>query len=272
MKKYLGIIPQIFVFLAILVLWISPDRGLWVLVVFYWVLYPMVIWALLDITVILVRRYFKNELSGKLKLVIATVNIAFYISFACIRVPMFNCDEHKMETKYVSIDNELENLSSYLSNHLKDGSNIMLEFNSRGVDRFFITESSDCDHRAGYYGDKLNAQRIDSLYRLAGLDSVAFEHVRKTLDEIGCISVDTHFPDYCDFGYRRIGFGMYSFRLLTGNDPKEAMNKFIEDSECIPYDDKCLFLYGGGATGPIGWSYKTKRKYMESRHWEEIYR
>ena len=271
MKGYIGLIPLIFVFLAILMLWISPDMGLWVLLSVSWGLIAIMIWALIVIIKTIDRQEYKNELSGKLKLGLAAANLAFIILFFLIRVPMFKCDEHKMENKYESINNELENLSSYLNDHLKDGRNILLEFNSRGVDMFFVADTSDYYHRVGYYDDELNTQRIDSLCLLAGLDSEAFEHIRKALKDMGCISVNTHFPDYCDFGYKRVNLAKYSFRLLTDYASKETMNKFIEDAECIPYDDKCLFLYGGGATGPIGWSYKTKRKYMESRHWKEIY-
>ena len=176
-----------------------------------------------------------------------------------------------METKYESINNELENLSSYLNDHLKDGKNILLRFDSKGVNMFYVADSSDYYSRVGYYRDELNAQRIDSLCRLAGLDIEAFEHIRKTLKDIGCISANTHFPDYCDFGYKRVNLVTYSFRLLTDYAPKETMNRFIEDEECIPYDDKCLFLFQGGVAGPQAWDYEVKRRYMESRHWEEIY-
>lgn len=270
MKRYLGIIPLFFVFLAILTLWIWPDMGFWALIAVSPLLIIMVICALVAIIRTLARGEFKNEFSGKLKLALAAVNLVLIISFPLIRVPMYRCDEHKMETKYEAIRNDLGNLSSYLSNHLKDGRNILLEFNGRDVEMFFVADSSDHYHRVGYYDDNLNAQRIDSLCRLAGLDSQAFEHIRKTLKDIGCISIETHFPDYCDFGYKRAGFGMYSFRLLTDNDPKGTMQKFIEDVECIPYDDKCLFLFQGGAVGPLGWNNETKVAYMESRHWKGI--
>lgn len=87
MKRYIGIIPLFFVFLATLMLWIRPLIGLVVL----WAAFPvwivMVIWALVVVIGLSDSGECKNELSGKMKLWLAVVNLAFILSFFLIRVP-----------------------------------------------------------------------------------------------------------------------------------------------------------------------------------------
>lgn len=88
MKRYLGIIPLVIVFLSILALWLSPAVGLLTLLAVSLVLIVMVIWAI----AVIIERYdsgeHKNELSGKLKLWLANFDLAFFLSFFLIRVPM----------------------------------------------------------------------------------------------------------------------------------------------------------------------------------------
>lgn len=265
MKRYIGIIPVFFIFLANLALWIWPDIGMLILLLFFYVSAAMLVWSCVVIFRTIYRREFRNGLPGKLILWLAAVNLALFISFFYIRVPMYRCDEYKMEAKYESINNELENLSSYLRDHLNDGKNIDLEFNWRGVDMRFAADSSGY-RRWIHYDDKMNTHELDSLSRLVGLDNEALRQIRKALKEIGCISVSTNFPEYCEFGYRRVGMAKYSFILLTEYASRETLNEFIEDPRFIPYDDKCLFLFSGGAIGSQAWDRETKREYMESRH------
>ena len=91
---------------------------------------------------------------------------------------MYKCDAYKMAKKYERIKDELESFTSYLNNQLER--NIVLEFNRTGVEMFFV------DGEGGYYKKDLNAERIDSLCQLAGLDKKAFNYIRKELKNIGC--------------------------------------------------------------------------------------
>lgn len=254
MKKYIDIVPLFLIFLASPVLWIFTND---VLIFFpFWVLplTAIIIWAIFVIINLFSRCEYKNIL-GKIKLGLAVMDIVLFMSFILIRIPMFKCDAYKMAEKYEEIKYELERFTSYLDNQLER--RILLEFNTIGVDMIVVEDAGV------YYKKDLNAERIDSLCQLAGIDKKAFNYIRKELKNIDCISIDTIFSDACTFGYKRVLFGMYSFVLLTNDDREETMKVLSDDILYIPYDDKCLFLYEGGAFGPLGWSEKERTDVIE---------
>lgn len=258
MKKYIGIIPLFLTFLACLVLWIFTQEGM----VFFpfWIIPFMIIiiWGIIVAIKTISRGEYKKTLPGKIKLGLAVLNTALIITFNLIRFPMYNCDAYKMAKKYERIKDELESFTSYLNNQLER--NIVLEFNRTGVEMFFVNGEDEC----GYYKEDLNAERIDSLCQLAGIDKKAFNYIRKELKNIGCISINTYFPESCHYGYKRVLFGMYSFMFLT-DDASEKYIKVHSDDPCyIPYDDKCLFQYEGGAFDRLlGWSKQEKAEALE---------
>ena len=256
MKKYIGIIPLFLTFLASLVLWIFTHEGM----IFFpfWILPLMVIiiWGIFVAIKTISRGEYKKTLPGKIKLGLAVLNTALIISFILIRFPMYKCDAYKMAKKYERIKDELESFTSYLNNQLER--NIVLEFNRTGVEMFFV------DGEGGYYKKDLNAERIDSLCQLAGLDKKAFNYIRKELKNIGCISIHTCFPEACEYGYKRVLFGMYSFIFLTDDASEKCIKELSDDPLYIPYDDKCLFQYMGGAFDRLlGWREQEKAEALE---------
>ena len=199
---------------------------------------------------------YKKNLQGKIKLSLAILDIVLILSFILIRIPMVNCDVYKMAKKYEEIKYELESFTSYLDNHLERG--ILLEFNQIGVEKIVVKDAGV------YYKEDLNAERIDSLCQLAGIDKKVFKYIKKELKNIDCISVNTLFSDACEIGYKRFLFGKYSFVLLTDDIRGETMKILSNDILYIPYDDKCLFKYEGGAfDSQLGWSEGEKAEALE---------
>ena len=256
MKKYIGIIPLFLTFLASLVLWIFTHEGMSFFPFWLIPLMVIIIWGIFVAIKTISRGEYKKTLPGKIKLGLAVLNTALIISFILIRFPMYKCDAYKMAKKYERIKDELESFTSYLNNQLER--NIVLEFNRTGVEMFFV------DGEGGYYKKDLNAERIDSLCQLAGIDKKAFNYIRKELKNIGCIGIRTYFPDACCFCYKRVLSRMYSFMFLTDDASEKCIKELSDDPLYIPYDDKCLFQYMGGAFDRLlGWREQEKADALE---------
>lgn len=97
------------------------------------------------------------------------------------------------------------------------------------------------------------------------------ERLRKELKDHGCIGIDV--DNYTNWGYsrirfRRVGMGMYSFRLYDKPltiDQQDSINK---DYHLIVYNDSTVFEFGGGAFG--GDSFAGKKEFMKKLYNKEI--
>lgn len=57
---------------------------------------------------------------------------------------------------------------------------------------------------------------------------------------------------------------MYSFMFLTDDASEKCMKELSDDPLYIPYDDKCLFQYMGGAFDRLlGWREQEKADALE---------
>lgn len=93
------------------------------------------------------------------------------------------------------------------------------------------------------------------------------ERLRKELKDHGCIGIDV--DNYTNWGYsriwfRRVGMGMYSFRLYDKPLTIDQQDSINNDYHLIVYNDSTVFEYGGGAFG--GDSFVGKKEFMEKLH------
>lgn len=76
--------------------------------------------------------------------------------------------------------------------------------------------------------------------------------LRNHLDDVGCIGIEMdnyQLKDYTRFRFRRVGMGMYSFRLYDKPLTLEQQDS-INANEClIVYNDSTVFEFGGGVLG-----------------------
>lgn len=78
--------------------------------------------------------------------------------------------------------------------------------------------------------------------------------LQKRLKDIGCIGLDINRQshsgtEYSSVRFRRIGMGMYSFRLYDNALTRQERDS-LNNNEClIVYDDSTVFEFGGGAFG-----------------------
>lgn len=52
-------------------------------------------------------------------------------------------------------------------------------------------------------------------------------------------------------GFRRIGFGKYSYHIYRNPLTPDEMKQLNEDCSLVPYSSRVVFEYGAGAIGDI---------------------
>ena len=117
----------------------------------------------------------------------------------------------------------------------------------------------DPDEYASVYGPGNDTEKMKAV----GLDEEELKSIKRQLKSLRCISVDTHFPDYCDVGYKRVGFGQYSFRVYLNRMTEDQLHSALSDGQFIPYDDTMVLMYGGGAVGPQSFSQQEKLDFLK---------
>jgi len=84
------------------------------------------------------------------------------------------------------------------------------------------------------------------------LGEFEMKKLKEILDYLGCIGIDVNnYPDseYSTIRFRRIGMGMYSFRLYHHPLTRHQQDS-INANEClIVYNDSTVFEFGGGVFG-----------------------
>lgn len=93
------------------------------------------------------------------------------------------------------------------------------------------------------------------------------EKLKSELEDCGCIGIDINnysSPDYSTLRFRRIGMGMYSFRLYDHPLTQEQQDSLNANECLIVYNDSTVFEFGGGAFGVQ--YFVGKHEFMETRN------
>lgn len=175
------------------------------------------------------------------------------------------CDAEIMEQHYIKYGDRMEQIYIDLKNKLKSGCSVSIEFENGNVSIFHFSD--------GINEMELNwdpsQEKIDSLLCESGLDRSAFERLEQNLAEIGCISISTQ-PDSVgsySIGFRRIGMGMYYYRIYNKPLSLEDQKEVSHSNTSILYSPTVSFNYAGGAIGNqifIGKEEYLKNKYLKS--------
>ena len=99
------------------------------------------------------------------------------------------------------------------------------------------------------------------------LSEFEMKKLKERLDYLGCIGIDVNnYPnsEYSTIRFRRIGMGMYSFRLYHHPLTRQQQDS-INANEClIVYNDSTVFEFGGGVFGPQ--VFVGKDEFLKSRN------
>ena len=246
-------IPLIVIAIALLILYVDPWLGIWRLFMVWWLLLPMPI-----IAIIALIHSFKIGGTHKKAVVVfsGTIVLAF-VMFFVVRIPMYRCSPDSMADHYNKKGPKIEELVTFAQSALDDGQTMRLAFEHGKVSMFHTT--SKC-----HWGDADSLRT--SLMAEVGLDEDEFQFIKKELKRVRCISIDTSSPECCDIGYKRVGMGIYSYRVFYYPMNEEQRQEALSDLHFIPYNDRVVFMFGGGAAGPQVFPKEVKEAFMQKHN------
>ena len=160
------------------------------------------------------------------------------------------CDAFFMAKHYEKNKKEMDELAKYADRALDDSIYVHLEFEDGEVAMFHISSKGDSYIRQSW--DDEAVRRKDYLMSVVGLTPEEYEEISHRLDRMGCIGIakDTSHPNGKTVIYfRRVLMGMYSFILFDNPINQEEKDRFMKGGEYIPFSDRVIFQYGGGAFG-----------------------
>ena len=238
-------IPLIVFSIALLIIYIDPWLGLWSLLTVWWLLLPIFILAIIALI-----QSIKIGGAHEVAIIVFSSIIfwALFFLFAT-RIPSYKCNPDSMADHYNEKRPEIEELVTFTQSALDEGQTMYLEFEHGKVSMFHT--------KAEKHWDDADSLRT-SLMAEVGLDDDEYQFIKNKLKSIQCISINICSPDYCEIGYKRVGLGMYSYRVFYLPMDEEQRQEALSDLQLIPYNDRVVFVFGGGATGPQTFSKELK--------------
>lgn len=236
-KHLLHYIPIIIIAFFILINYADPYIGFWATLVSFWIIVPVLVWLVFALK----RSWVIGGIHRTVVFCAFGLEILALVMFFLIRVPAYKCNPDKMAAHYEKYRTDMEDLILNTESALNDGQQMRLEFEHGKVSMFHTSTEAHWD---------VDEELMSKIMSEVGLDNEEFNSIKGQLNSIHCISIDTHFPDYCDIGFKRVGMGMYSYRLYLNPMSDKVKNDALSDGHFIPYNETTLLMFGGGAVGP----------------------
>lgn len=259
-KKHINLIPMCF---ASWFVWLKIDDPFiadLLLVFGWWFVIPLIVWAI----IVFLRSLWKKCHLWKIYLIWGCAIIlligAYYLSPTRIGT---RCNPDIMAEHYDNNKSEIQDLIDYTSQSLDKEAQMQLEFEHGKISIFHVMGKNDSIWSCHW--DVHSKDRIDSLMQVVGLNHEELDNIRKRLKKQGCISIEINprLSDYVDIGFRRVDMGMYSYRIYNRPMNDEEKKEYLDDPMFIPYTDKVLLMYGGGAIGPQSFGEDIKKEFMK---------
>ena len=193
-------------------------------------------------------------------------NVLFFGASLIHESRIQQCDAFFMAKHYEKNKKEMDELAEYADRALDDSIYVHLEFEDGEVAIFHVSSKGN-SNIASYWNDEAE-QKKDSLMSVVGLTPEEYGNIRQRLDRIDCIGIkkDTSHPNGKTVIYfRRVLMGMYSFILFDNPINQEEKDRFMKGGEYIPFSDRVIFQYGGGAFGKQYFT-KDEREEFLSKH------
>lgn len=244
-KHWWRYIPFVIILGISLVYFYDPFMGSFILLMNWWLVLPILIWAI----IVFLQCWEIGGIHKKAILGFSVLNTLVLILLLAVRLPGSQCNPDEMVSHYEKNKVELEALISFTHSALDEGQEMYLEFEHGKVSLLYTSTYDHVD----------NAEKLKSV----GLDEEEFKSIKRQLKSLKCISIDTNFPDYCNIGYKRVGFGQYSYRIYLNPMNEEQRQNALTDGQLIPYNDTMVLMYGGGAVGPQSFSQQEKEDFLK---------
>lgn len=252
--KYLKLIPSLLITAVIASLWYDSFIFLLVIVFFFWLFVPIAIAALYF--TIKARRC--RNTYEKVTVALGLLNLLFLsvtIAWLCSNAP----SPERMAKHYDRHQDDIEQLEQYTRQSLDPGAYLHLEF-ERGKTSIFQAQ--------GKNGSLLSQDWYDnnSIMNAAGLTQEEFTEIHRLLRQADCIGITL--SSSCDddstavVDWRRKALGMYSYILFDRPATPKEDSLFLADPMYIPYTDRVILQYSGGAIGPQTFPFEEKESFL----------
>ncbi len=153
---------------------------------------------------------------------------------------LLDCNPDIMAKQYTEYETQMWNTVNNTRELLPDSSRLVIEFE----DQDYLSKT-----------DLLNEKQVNDLH--------------KSLANIGCIGIEVDNIDstgnlaYSKLRFRRVGMGMYSFRLYLNHLTPEERENLNKDYNLIVFNDSTVFEYGSGVFGPQYFDSDIKQEFLE---------
>ena len=176
-------------------------------------------------------------------------NLLFFLAYLLFRLPTQRCSVPLMAEHYEKNAKEMEELIEYIDKSLDDSTSVHLEFEFGKASIFHV--ASKGDPFMSCHWDDAEVKK-DSLMRVVGLTRDEYDNIHSRLSSIDCIGFEmtkSHLKNETIIHFRRVGLGMYSFILYNRPMNQDEKDNYMNDGQYIPYNEKVIFMYDGGAIG-----------------------
>ena len=262
MRDLWKFIPMLCVTFLIHCFWIDRLTAYMILMAFCWWFGPTIIMSIyFTIASCRLRDRWQKGLFAW-----GMFNVLFFGASLIHESRIQQCDAFFMAKHYEKNKKEMEELVEYTDRALDDSIYVHLEFEGGEVAMFHISSKGDSYIRQSWNDEAV--RRKDSLMKVVGLTPEEYGSIRQRLDRIDCIGIakDTSHPNGKTVIYfRRVGMGMYSFILFDNPINQEEKDRFMKGGEYIPYSDRVIFQYGGGAFGKQYFTTEEREEFL-SKH------
>ncbi|MBO7200265.1 MAG: hypothetical protein J6V54_02605, partial [Bacteroidales bacterium] len=227
---------------------------IFVIIVLWWLSLPAIIASIII--------FFINIRCRNVLEIVTTIWGIFNVLLLVIVFSQSGCTPDKMAKHYDAHCDDMEELHNYVKTAIDDSCSIDLEFDGKRAGIFHVSDAS------GEYQNHWNEEAEllkDSLMTLVGLSEEEYKNIRKQLKDMDCLGIKFSqlSSDRMTIYFCREGMGRYSYNIYSRPLTEKEKCNAIEDLALIPYNEYCIFEYGGGAIGPQTFTTEEKEEFMK---------
>lgn len=252
-KNILKLIP--FLAVSAMISLIAYDIiMIFVIIVFWWLSLPAIIASIII--------FFINIRCRNVLEIVTTIWGIFNVLLLVIVFSQSGCTPDKMAEHYDAHSNDMEELHNYVKTAIDDSCSIDLEFDGRSAGIFHVSDASG--EYQNHWDEEAELLK-DSLMTLVGLTEEEYTNIRKQLKDMDCLGIKFSqlSSDKMTIYFCREGMGRYSYNIYSRPLTEKEKCNAIEDLALIPYNEYCIFEYGGGAIGPQTFTTEEKEEFMK---------
>ena len=252
-KNILRLIP--FLAVSAMISLIAYDIiMIFVIIVLWWLSLPAIIASIII--------FFINIRCRNVLEIVTTIWGIFNVLLLVIVFSQSGCTPDKMAKHYDAHCDDMEKLHNYVKTAIDDSCSIDLEFDGRSAGIFHVSDAS------GVYKNHWDEEAEllkDSLMTIVGLSEEEYTNIRKQLKDMDCLGIKFSqlSSDRMTIYFCREGMGGYSYNIYSRPLTEKEKCNAIEDLALIPYNEYCIFEYGGGAIGPQTFTIREREEFMK---------